>query len=209
VEVPTGVVEIIGTNKYGTANPVFPNDPTNQDVVVYRHNFASKQLEKAVETGVDALFLGNVAETTNGVINPPRGSGGAGSYFFEGLRMHFVPMNLVPTPDYDYDQYAALIDMTMVALQRYKLEKGREAVIAAKPALKPNAWSGLMAHADAALAFHNRGRYGDALAKVKSLLKLNDREKYEVLPGENPSGEITYRYLNARDIYERRLIPYN
>ena len=49
----------------------------------------------------------------------------------------------------------------------------------------------------------------DALAKVKSLLKLNDREKYEVVPGQNPSGEIIYRYLNARDIYERRLIPYN
>jgi hypothetical protein len=66
-----------------------------------------------------------------------------------------------------------------------------------------------MAHADAALNFHNRGRSGDALAKVKSLLKLNDREKYEVVPDQNPSGEIIYRYLNARDIYERRLIPYN
>ena len=204
VEVPTGVVQITGTNKYGTADPVFPNDPTNQDIVVYRHNIASKQLEKAVETGVDALFLGNVAETTNGVINPPRGAGGAGSYFIEGLRLHFdLP------PGYDYNANTDFIAARMVDLQRYKLEKAREAVIAAKPALKPASWSGLMAHADAALSFHNRGRYGDALAKIKSLLKLNDREKYEVVPGENPAGEITYRYLNAKDIYERRLIPFN
>jgi hypothetical protein len=204
VEVPTGVVQITGTNKYGTADPVFPHDPTNQDIVVYRHNIASQQLETAGEMGVDALFLGNVAETTNGVINPPRGAGGQGSYFIEGLRVHFdLP------PGYLYGAHAAFIDTRMVALQRYKLEKGREAVIAAKPALKPSSWSGLMAHADAALAFHNRGKYGDALAKVKSLLKLNDREKYKVIPDKNPYGEITYRYLNARDIYERRLIPYN
>ena len=91
VQVPTGIVQITGTNKYGTANPVFPNDPTNQDVVVYRNNIASQQLEKAVEMGVVALFLGNVAETTNGVINPPRGAGGKGSYFIEGLRIHFGP----------------------------------------------------------------------------------------------------------------------
>ena len=204
VEVPTGTVQIIGTNKYGTANPVFPNDPTNQDVVVYRHNIASEQLEKAVETGVHALFLGNVAETTNGVINPPRGAGNQGSYFIEGLRIHF-DLSL----GYDYNANTDFIAARMVDLQRYKLEKAREAVIAAKPALKPASWSGLVAHADAALAFHNRGRYGDALAKVKSLLKLNDREKYEVIPDKNPSGEITYRYRNAVDIYERRLIPYN
>jgi hypothetical protein len=97
----------------------------------------------------------------------------------------------------------------MIALQRYKLTKAREAVIEAKPALKPSSWSGLMAHADAALAFHNRGKYVDALAKVKSLLKLNDRGKYEDIPDANPYGEVAYRYLNAMDIYERRLIPYN
>ncbi len=202
VQVPTGIVQIIGTNRYGTANPVYPNDPTFQDVVVYRNNFASQQLETLGEMGVDALFLGNVAETTNGVINPPRGAGGKGSYFIEGLRIHFGSGNdFSANPDGNRTQ--------MIALQRYKLEKGRQAVIAAKPALKPSSWSGMMAHADAALAFHNRGRYGDALAKVKSLLKLNDREKYKVIPDKNPYGEVAYRYLNARDIYERRLIPYN
>jgi hypothetical protein len=204
VQVPTGVVQITGTSKYGTANPVHPNDPTNQDVVVYRNNIASLQLETADEMGVDALFLGNVAETTNGVTNPPRGAGNTGSYFIEGLRIHF-DLSL----GYDYNANTDFVAARMVDLQRYKLEKGREAVIAAKPALKPASWSGLMAHADAALSFHNRGRYGDALAKVKSLLKLNDREKYEVIPDKNPYGEVAYRYLNARDIYERRLIPYN
>jgi hypothetical protein len=202
VQVPTGIVQITGTSKYGTANPVYPNDPTNQDVVVYRNNIASQQLETAGELGVDTLFLGNVAETTNGVTNPPRGAGNKGSYFIEGLRIHFGP-------GYGFDGNAAGNHFQMIALQRYKLEKGRAAVIAAKPALKPSSWSGLMAHADAALAFHNRGRYGDALAKVKSLLKLNDREKYKVIPDKNPYGEVAYRYLNARDIYERRLIPYN
>ncbi len=204
VQVPTGVIQIVGTNKYGTANPVFPNDPTNQDVVVYRHNIASEQLEKAVEMGVAALFLGNVAETTNGVINPPRGAGGSGSYFIEGLRVHF-DLSL----GYDYNANTDFIAARMVDLQRYKLEKGREAVIAAKPALKPVSWAALRVLADAALYFHNRGNYDVALLKVKLLLKLNDQLKYKVIPDKNPYGEVAYRYLNARDIYERRLIPYN
>ena len=109
VQVPTGIVQITGTSKYGTANPVFPNDPTNQDVVVYRNNIASQQLEKAVETGVLALFLGNVAETTNGVINPPRGAGGKGSYFIEGLRVHFDL-----APGYVYGANTPFIDTRMV-----------------------------------------------------------------------------------------------
>jgi hypothetical protein len=202
VEVPIGVVQITGTNKYGTANPVFPNDPTNQDVVVYRHNLASAQLEKAVEMGVDALFLGNVAETTNGIINPPRGAGGAGSYFIEGLRIHFGP-------GFGFDENAAGNHFQMIALQRYKLVKGRAAVIAAKPALKPISWAALKVLADAALYFHDRGNYDVALFKVKLLLKLNDQLKYTVIADKNPYGEVAYRYLNARDIYERRLIPYN
>jgi hypothetical protein len=131
VEVPTGIVQITGTNKYGTADPVHPNDPTDQDIVVYRNNIASQQLETAVEMGVDALFLGNVAETTNGVINPPRGAGGKGSYFIEGLRIHFGP-------GYDFGANPDGNHFQMIALQRYKLTKAREAVIAAKPALKPS-----------------------------------------------------------------------
>jgi hypothetical protein len=204
VEVPTGIIQITGTNKYGTANPVHPNDPTFQDVVVYRNNFASQQLELAAEMGVDPLFLGNVAETTNGVINPPRGAGGKGSYFFENLRVHFdLPLG------YAYGANTDFINTRMVALQRYKLVKARAAVIAAKPALKPVSWLALRVLADAALYFHDRGNYGVALHKVKLLLKLNDQLKYKVIPDKNPYGEVTYRYLNARDIYERRLIPYN
>ena len=204
MQIPTGIVQITGTSKYGTANPVYPNDPTNQDVVVYRNNIASQQLEKAVETGVDALFLGNVAETTNGVINPPRGAGGKGSYFIEGLRVHFDL-----TPGYVYGANTDFIDTRMVALQRYKLKKAQAAVNAAKPALKPVSWAALRVLADAALYFHDRGNYDIALLKVKLLLKLNDQLKYKVIPDKNPYGEVTYRYLNARDIYERRLIPYN
>jgi hypothetical protein len=170
--------------------------------VVYRHNLASAQLEKAVEMGVDALFLGNVAETTNGIINPPRGAGGAGSYFIEGLRIHFGP-------GFGFDENAAGNHFQMIALQRYKLVKGRAAVIAAKPALKPISWAALKVLADAALYFHDRGNYDVALFKVKLLLKLNDQLKYTVIADKNPYGEVAYRYLNARDIYERRLIPYN
>jgi hypothetical protein len=202
VQVPTGIVQITGTSKYGTANPVYPDDPTLQDVVVYRNNIDSQQLETAGEMGVDALFLGNVAETTNGVTNPPRGAGNKGSYFIEGLRIHFGP-------GYGFDENAAGNHLQMIALQRYKLEKGREAVIAAKPALKPVSWAALRVLADAALYFHNRGNYDVALLKVKLLLKLNDQLKYTVIPDKNPYGEVAYRYLNARDIYERRLIPYN
>ena len=204
VQVPTGIVQITGTNRYGTANPVFPNDPTNQDVVVYRNNIASQQLEKADEMGVDELFNGNVAETTNGVINPPRGAGGKGSYFIENLRMHFDL-----EPGYVFAANAAVNHTRMVALQRYKLEKARAAVNAAKPALKPVSWLALRVLADAALYFHDRGNYDIALLKVKLLLKLNDQLKYKVITDKNPYGEVTYRYLNARDIYERRLIPYN
>jgi hypothetical protein len=204
VQVPTGVVQITGTSNYGTANPVFPNDPTNQDVVVYRHNIDDDQLEKADETGVNALFLGNVAETTNGVINPPRGAGGAGSYFIENLRVHCdVPFGYV------YEEVTDSINTCVVALQGYKLGKGLAAVIAAKPALSPTAWAALKEAAEAALRNHNRGNYVLALDKVKLVLKQNDRSKYTIIEGTNPYAEVAYRYLNARDIYERRLIPYN
>jgi hypothetical protein len=199
VLIPTGIVQITGTSKYGTANPVYPNDPTDQDVVVYRNNIASQQLETAGEMGVHPLFLGNVAETTNGVTNPPRGAGNTGSYFIEGLRIHFGP-------GYDFDGNASGNHDRMIALQRYKLKKAQEAVNAAKPALKAAA---LRALAAAALFFHDRGNYGLALHKVNLLLKLNDKFKYTVIPDKNPNGEIAYRYLNAKDIYERRLIPYN
>jgi hypothetical protein len=202
VQVPTGIVQITGTSKYGTANPVYPNDPTSQDVVVYRNNIASQQLETADEMGVDALFLGNVAETTNGVTNPPRGAGNKGSYFIDGLRIHFGP-------GYDFTGNAAGNHVQMIALQRYKLKKAQAAVIAAKPALKPVSWLALKLLADAALYFHDRGNYDIALRKVKLLLKLNDQLKYKVVADKNPYGEVAYRYLNARDLYERRLIPYN
>jgi hypothetical protein len=147
------------------------------------------------------LFLGNVAETTNGVTNPPRGAGGSGSYFIEGLRIHFDL-----APGYVYGANANFIDTRMVALQRYKLKKAQEAVNAAQPALKPAALRALAAEA---LRFHDRGNYDLALHKVNLLLKLNDKFKYTVIPGKNPYGEIAYRYLNVKDIYERRLIPYN
>jgi len=202
VQVPTGIVEITGTNKYGTANPVYPLDPTFQDVVVYRNTDALQQLETDGEMGVDPLFLGNVAETTNGVINPPRGAGNKGSYFFEGLRVHFGP-------GFDFSANPAGNHALMIALQRYKLMKGREAVIAAKPALKPVSLLALKVLADAALYFHDRGNYDLALRKVKLLLQLNDKLRYKVIPDKNPYGEVAYRYLNARDIYERRLIPYD
>lgn len=202
VDVPTGIVQITGTNRYGTADPIYPHDPTFQDIVVYRNNIASEQLESADETGVPALFAGNVAETTNGRINPPRGAGNKGSYFIEGLRIHFGSGN-------DFTANPGGNHFQMIALQRYKLEKAREAVIAAKPALKPVSWAALRVMADAALYFHDRGNYDIALHKVKLLLKLNDHLKYKVIPGKNPYGEVAYRYLNAKDIYERRLIPYD
>ena len=202
VVVSQGIVQITGTNTYGTNDPVFPADPTKQDIVVYRNTLASDQLEKATETGVLPLFLGNVAETTNGIINPPRGAGGKGSYFVEGLRIHFGP-------GYDFATNAAGNHTQMVALQRYKLKKAMEAVDAAKPALKPIEWLAMKVLAEAALYFHDRGNYDLALFKVKLLLKLNDALKYKVIAGKNPYGEVAYRYLNAQDIYTRRLIPYS
>ena len=210
VQVPNGIVQITGTNKYGTdANPhsceeeaPLPCDPTDQDIVVYRNTLASDQLEKAVESGVDPLFLGNVAETTHSVINPPRGAGGKGSYFIEGLRIQFPN-------GYLFDQNSAAHHGLVVALQRYKLKKALAAVDAAKPALKPVEWLALRVLAEAALYFHDRGRYDTALFKVKLLLQLNDKLKYKVIANKNPYGEVTYRYLNLKDMYERRLIPYN
>ncbi len=100
---------------------------------------------------------------------------------------------------------------SMIALQRYKLKKALAAVNAAKPALKPVEWLALRVLAEAALYFHDRGHYDTALFKVKLLLQLNDKlkPKYKVIANKNPYGEVTYRYLNLKDMYERRLIPYN
>ncbi len=212
VQVPNGIVQITGTNKYGTdTNPhsceeeaPLPCDPTDQDIVVYRNTRDIDQLEKAGESSVAELFRGNVAETTNGVINPPRGAGGKGSYFIEGLRIQFPN-------GYLFDQNALAHHGLVIALQRYKLKKAVAAVDAAKPALKPVEWLALRVLAEAALYFHDKGHYDAALFKVKLLLQLNDKlkPKYKVIANKNPYGEVTYRYLNLKDMYERRLIPYH
>ena len=46
VQVPNGIVQITGTNKYGTDDPVFPADPTNQDIVVYRNTHGHRPAGK-------------------------------------------------------------------------------------------------------------------------------------------------------------------
>ena len=154
--------------------------------------------------GVLPLFLGNVAEVTNGVINPPRGSGGKGSYFVEGLRIHFPPGFGYGAPDNNPDGNHT----QMVALQRYKLAKGLDAIQQAKRSLKTIDWLALKTLGVAALFFHDRGNYDAARVKVKLLLKLNDAVTYKVIAGTNDHADVAYRYLNADYMYRAKIIPY-
>lgn len=200
VVINSGVVEIVNqTEKYGCDDPITGGDETAQDAVIYRATQRADQLEDAYLTGVNSFFVGNAHDFHNGCVNPSRGSGGKGSYFIEGTRIHFGPGNDDP----------AFRHMQMIALQRDKLTVTRGAVLAAKPALKPLDWLALKVLVDSAIYFHDRGNYSAALFKLGLLRKLNGKVKYTVIPGKNYQGEILYRILNDEDMYRRRIIPFS
>ncbi len=206
VEIPKGVVAIENTenNPFG-CDLTFPSllhplrvNPTENDVVVWQTTDKAQMLETGFVTGVDPEFVGTVAEVTNGCINPSRGSGGKGSWFIEGLVINFGAGNAD----------LAFNHMRMVALQRYKLELLRAAVVESKPSLKKIDWLALKVLVDGALYFHDRGNYDVALFKIKLFLKLVGKINYSVIVNENYNGEHTWRGTNIQDMYSRRLIPF-
>ncbi len=201
VEIPKGVVAIENTedNPFG-CDATIPSgiNPTENDVVVWQTTDKAQMLETGFVTGVDAEFVGTVAEVTNGCINPSRGSGGKGSWFIEGLVINFGLDNAEP----------AFNHTRMVALQRYKLELLRAAVVESKPSLKKIDWLALKVLVDGALYFHDRGNYDVALFKIKLFLLLVGKVNYSVIPNENYNGEHTWRGTNIQDMYSRRLIPF-
>ncbi|MGH8865730.1 MAG: hypothetical protein ACREVZ_13975, partial [Burkholderiales bacterium] len=204
VEIPKGVVTIENQsdNPFGCDAPIPAGaDPTEQDAVAYQTTAGSDMLESGFVTSVDPRFVGTVAEVTNGCGSPSRGSGGKGSWWFAGLRID---------PGTGNDRATSPLGnhMFMVALQRYKLQVLRAAVLAAKPALKKVDWLALNVLINSAIFLHDRNYYSAALFKVRLLLKLNDKITYTIIAGKNPYGEIEYRALNAEDIYSRRLIPF-
>jgi hypothetical protein len=59
-----------------------------QDVVDFQYDDKDDMPESGFQSPVDAAFNGTVIESTNGCINPSRGSGGQGSWILVGLSIH-------------------------------------------------------------------------------------------------------------------------
>ena len=189
-------------NPFGCDDPISQVlGPTLQDAMPYQANNPADVLEGGFVTGVNPRFVGTFHDFLVGCINPPRGSGGKGSYFAKGL---FIDPGL----GNDFATNPAGNHMFMVELQSFKLQVLRSAVLQAKPFLKTVDWLALRVLIEAAIAAHNHQLYNAELLKIRLLLALNDKVKFTLVPGKNPHGEIKYRALNAQDMVRRRIIPF-
>jgi hypothetical protein len=167
----------------------------------YQANDPADVLEGGFVTGVNPRFVGTFHDFLVGCINPPRGSGGKGSYFAKGL---FIDPGL----GNDFATNPLGNHMFMVELQSFKLQVLRAAIVEARPFLKTLDWLALRVLIEAAIGAHNHQLYNAELLKIRLLLALNDKVKFTLVPGENPHGEIKYRALNAQDMVRRRIIPF-
>ena len=91
IEIPSGVVSISNDTKkllpiaYDCNLPIPKNvNPTLQDIVVFQYDKKEDMVESIATTGP---YFGTVTETTNGCINPSRGSGPKGSWHLVGLHI--------------------------------------------------------------------------------------------------------------------------
>ena len=186
VEVPSGAVEVenlteevLPGNLFGCTavrqNPagVVDPDPSHRDVVGWQSQNPQDMLETTFGSG---RFFGTVAEVTY-ACGSSRGKVVNGSYHFVGLRIHPGPGNELVDGNPQGNR-ASFTDLT-----RYKLNLLRESVEESKIALPKLPHLALRVFVEAAIYFHDRGRYNLALLNVRLFLKTVERTPYKEIPG--------------------------
>lgn len=211
VEVPSGAVEVenltedvLPGNLFGCTavrqNPsgVIDPDPSHRDVVAWQAQNPQDMLETTFGSG---RFFGTVAEVTYDC-GSSRGKVVNGSYHFVGLRIHPGPGNELADGNPQGNR-ASFTDLT-----RYKLNLLRESVQDSKIALPKLPHLALRVFAEAAIYFHDRGRYNLALLNVRLFLKTVERTKYKEIPGENFNGDHLMRGSNLEFMYAEKILPF-
>jgi hypothetical protein len=210
VEVLSGAVEVenltedaLPGNLYGCTavrqNPAGVNDPdpSHRDVVAWQAKDAQAMLETGAGSG---RFFGTVAEVTYGC-GSSRGKVVNGSYHFVGLHIHPGPGNeLTGNP---HGNHQSFVDLT-----RYKLQLLRASVAESKIALPKLPHTAMRVFVDAAIYFHDRGKYNLSLLNVRFFLHAVERAKYKEIPGENFNGDHLMRGSNLEFMYTEKLIPF-
>jgi hypothetical protein len=211
VDISQGVIsvenltqDVLPGNLYGCTatrlNPVGVTDPdpSHRDVVAWQAADATQMLETTLGRG---QYLGTLTEVTYGC-GSSRGKVINGSYHFIGLRIYAGDGN-------DYDSNPAGNHQALLDLTRYKLGVLQASVIASKPALSTLSYLALKTLTDAAIYFHEHGRYQLALLNVNLFVDLVNHTKYAVIAGKNYNGEHLMRASNLQFMYTDKLIPFN
>ena len=61
---------------------------------------------------------------------------------------------------------------------------------------------------DAAIYFHDRGKYNVAALHVRLFLKAVGHAKYKEIPGENFNGDHLMRGSNLEFMYAEKILPF-
>ena len=146
-------------------------------------------------------FFGTVAEVTY-ACGSSRGKVVSGSYHFVGLRIHPGPGNEL-TDGNPQGNHQSFIDLT-----RYKLQLLRASVEESKIALPKLPHLALRVLVDAAIYFHDRGKYNVAALHVRLFLKAVGHAKYKEIPGENFNGDHLMRGSNLEFMYAEKILPF-
>jgi len=204
VEVENLTEDVLPDNLFGCGpvrqNPagVIDPDPSHRDVVAWQAQDPQQMLETALGSG---RFLGTVAEVTY-ACGSSRGKVVNGSYHFVGLRIHPGPGNELADGN-PQGNHQSFIELT-----RYKLELLRASVEESKIALPKLPHLALRVFVDAAIYFHDRGKYNLALLNVRLFLKTVERTSYKEIAGENFNGDHLMRGSNLEFTYAEKILPF-
>jgi hypothetical protein len=192
VQIPSGVVAITNdTSKllnpsYICQAPIQNGNPLAQDVVVFQYDNKSDMLETGFTSLVDGEFDGTVIESTNGCINPSRGSGGKGSFIFVGLSIQ--------------QGTASSVQARLVNLLRHKLDLLGLAVNTAKSAgaLKNGDYNKLISEVNACRGDLTNGNFKEAFKHVQNFQKFLNAAVITPATGtaRNHDGEMRMRIDN-------------
>jgi hypothetical protein len=208
VPVPAGqenlTEDVLPGNLYGCGpvrqNPagVVDPDPSHRDVVGWQAQDSQRMLETSLGSG---RFFGTVAEVTY-ACGSSRGKVVSGSSHFVGLRIHPGPGNELTDGNPDGNRQS-FIDLT-----RYKLQLLRASVEDSRIAVPKLPHLALRVLVDAAIYFHDRGKYKVAALPVQLFLKAVGHTKYQEIPGENFNGDHLMRGSNLEFMYAEKILPF-
>jgi hypothetical protein len=204
VEVENLTEEVLPNNLYGCTpvrqNPagVVDPDPSHRDVVGWQSQDPQQMLETSLGSG---RFFGTVAEVTY-ACGSSRGKVVSGSYHFVGLRIHPGPGNELANGN-PQGNHQSFVDLT-----RYKLQLLRASVDESKIAVPKLPHLALRVLVDAAIYFHDRGKYKVAALHVRLFLKAVGHTKYQEIAGENFNGDHLMRGSNLEFMYAEKILPF-